>query len=267
MPEQFYTTLDWLPVITPELYVHFEAATSTEIPTIALWSLCSGSSRLSLQMTQLPFLQAVLFPVDLRYGWNLKNQHHQQLLQRANKLYKPFTTTVELRNHPWKYTSKDDQEKRQAQQLELPMLQFIAQHAIYLAKHKQKVIIEGLKASTLWSDTPLGRLRDHPTFRLYNTDMCRYSDQADGTRHLRKTRLLANMDLDTIQQHCTCKEGHMRLQGLVETIYQRRNTHTPTCTHISSVENCVATSLRIYTSIRRAASNRAKPLTHHTILP
>ena len=105
LPEQFYTTLDWLPVITPELYSHFEAATSTETPTIALWSLCSGSSRLSLQMTQLPFLQAVLFPVDLRYGWNLQNTRHQQLLQGDNKLYKPYTTIVELRNNPWEYTS------------------------------------------------------------------------------------------------------------------------------------------------------------------
>ena len=105
------------------------------------------------------------------------------------------------------------------------MLQFIAQHAIYLAKHKQKVIIEGLKASTLWSDTPLGRLRDHPTFRLYNTDMCRYSDQADGTRHLRKTRLLTNMDLDTIQQHCTCKERRSHATS------RTRRNHLPTTKH------------------------------------
>ena len=39
LPEQFYTTFDWLLVISPELYTHFEAAASTEIP--------SGSAHIS----------------------------------------------------------------------------------------------------------------------------------------------------------------------------------------------------------------------------
>ena len=146
------------------------------------------------------------------------------------------------------------------------MLQFLAQHCSHLAKHQQKVIIEGPARSTIWSDTPLGRLRDHSNFKLFTTDMCRFSDKPDGTRHLRKTRLLSNIDLKAIQQYCTCREGHTQLNGLDETIYRQRSTHTPTCTHISSAENCVATSLRTYTSIRCAASHRAKPPTHHTIL-
>ena len=151
-------------------------------------------------MSQIPFLQAVLFPVDLRYGWNLRNSHHQQLLQRANKLYKPFATTVELRNHPWKYTSKDDSETFEARKLELPMLQFVAQHAIYLAKHQQKVIIEGPRSSDIWSKSPLGILKDHPNFKVHTTDMCSFSDKPDGTRHQRKTRLITNIGLKKSQQ-------------------------------------------------------------------
>ena len=111
------------------------------------------------------------FPVDLRYGWNLRNPYHQQLLQRANNRYKPFTTTIELRNHPWRKISKDDSETLHAQQLELPMLQFLAQHCSHLAKHQQKVIIEGPARSTIWSDTPLGRLRDHSTSN-YSPQTC-----------------------------------------------------------------------------------------------
>ena len=182
-------------------------------------------------MTQLPFMQAVLFPVDLRYGWNLRNPYHQQLLQRANNLYKPFTTTIDSRNHPWRKISKDDSETLHAQQLELPMLQFLAQHCIHLAKHQQKVIIEGPARSTIWSDTPLGRLRDHSNFKLFTTDMCRFSDKPDGTRHLRKTRLLSNIDLKAIQQQCTCREGHTQLNGLDETIYRQRSTHTNMYSH------------------------------------
>ena len=34
MPEQFYTTFHWLPVITPELYTHFESKVN-EVPSVA----------------------------------------------------------------------------------------------------------------------------------------------------------------------------------------------------------------------------------------
>ena len=142
LPEQFYTTHNWLPVITPALYTHFEAATLQHKPSIALWTICSGSSRLASQMSELPFLQAVLFPVDLRYGWNLLDKDHQQLLHRANKHYKPHTTTFELRNRNWNRTSKHDSEAEQKRQHETPMLQFVAQHSIYLTKHQQNAIIE-----------------------------------------------------------------------------------------------------------------------------
>ena len=69
-------------------------------------------------MSELPFLQAVLFPVDLRYGWNLLDKDHKQLLQRANKHYKPHTTTFELRNRNWNRTSEYDCEAQQKRQRE-----------------------------------------------------------------------------------------------------------------------------------------------------
>merc|ERR1712023_488900 len=116
---------NWLPVITPELHTHFEAATSPHAPSITLWTICSGSSQLATQMTQLPFMQAVLFPVDLRYGWNRLDRQHQQLLQRTNQHYKPHTTTFELRNRHWNRTSKTDLEAQHERELETPMLKFV----------------------------------------------------------------------------------------------------------------------------------------------
>jgi hypothetical protein len=97
IPEFFYTNHPHLPVITPDLYPHFEQATK-DIPTeILLWSWCAGSSRLTSTMAGLPYYKAALFPVDLRYGWDLRNHHHQQLLTRANDIYTPFLTTIEPR--------------------------------------------------------------------------------------------------------------------------------------------------------------------------
>ena len=111
-------------------------------------------------MSELPFLQAVLFPVDLRYGWNLLDKDHQQLLQRANKHFKPHTTTFELRSRNWHRISKRDLEADHRRQQETPMLQFVARHSIYLTEHQQNVIIEGPSRSIMWTCSPLQALKD-----------------------------------------------------------------------------------------------------------
>ena len=47
------------------------------------WELCSGSGRLSL--TLLLAGLTIGFPVDARYGWNLGNMNHQNMLDLARK--------------------------------------------------------------------------------------------------------------------------------------------------------------------------------------
>ena len=76
IPEFFYTTTQ-LPIITPLNYHQFCQAVNTTLGSFTFWSWCSGSSRLLLTMTGLPFERMVLFPVDLRYGWDISHKAHQ----------------------------------------------------------------------------------------------------------------------------------------------------------------------------------------------
>ena len=164
MPEQFYTTFHWLPVITPELYTHFESKIGPIRSDIVLWTLCSGSSRLSATMAQLPFLQAVLFPVDLRYGWDLRDSYHQQLLQRANDKYKPFLTTIEPRNQHWCKHNRDDHTEELIQRQrdsDTPVLKFLMTHSIHLTREHQNVQFECAKISAIWTNSPLQCLKHH----------------------------------------------------------------------------------------------------------
>ena len=84
IPELFYSTFSWLPVITPDNAKEFVKTMKTHSQKFGnhfmLWSWCSGSSRLLTTMASLPFISKVLFPVDLRYGWDLNHKPHRELL-------------------------------------------------------------------------------------------------------------------------------------------------------------------------------------------
>eukprot|EP00959_Pyramimonas_sp_CCMP1952_P058747 1226667-Pyramimonas_sp.AAC.1 len=106
IPEMFYTTLKDLPVITPSSFPMFQnillevlsdGSFGDQFPIISLWTWCSGSSRLALIMLSAPFNQLVLFPVNLRYGWDLRLPEHQQLLRTADRQFSPMETTYEPR--------------------------------------------------------------------------------------------------------------------------------------------------------------------------
>eukprot|EP00959_Pyramimonas_sp_CCMP1952_P112389 2349861-Pyramimonas_sp.AAC.1 len=95
----FYTTLKDLPVITPSSVPMFQniileflndGSFGDQFPRISLWTGCSGSSRLALIMLSAPFNQLVLFPVDLRYGWDLRLPEHQQLSRTADRQFSPM---------------------------------------------------------------------------------------------------------------------------------------------------------------------------------
>ena len=47
-------------------------------------------------MASLLFLRCVLFPVGLRYGWNLRVKEHQQMLIYADGFFKPFQCSFQM---------------------------------------------------------------------------------------------------------------------------------------------------------------------------
>ena len=102
IPEVFYSRMK-LPVITPDNCLHFCAhlKSHNHRPRITLWSWFSGSGTLSSVMAGSPFQKGVLFPVDLRYGWDIKDPRHQALLMKVDGLFRPMVTTKEPRCKYW----------------------------------------------------------------------------------------------------------------------------------------------------------------------
>ena len=84
IPEFFYTNTS-LPIITPDNVQQFFKLVSNQGFSMTLFSRCSGSGRLLLTMTGLPFSKCVLFPIDLRHGWDMNHKPHQQLIHLINR--------------------------------------------------------------------------------------------------------------------------------------------------------------------------------------
>ena len=82
MPEQFYTRSK-LPVITPENCEAFIRNVSVPALGIFIWSWFSGSSKLLSVAMHLPFLACVLFPIDLRLGWDVRLANVQKQTKAA----------------------------------------------------------------------------------------------------------------------------------------------------------------------------------------
>ena len=64
-----------------------------------LWEVCSGSGRLSLLALMSGL--TVLFPVDLRYGWDVGYGLHQYLLREVQQELAPEDMMMEPNCRPW----------------------------------------------------------------------------------------------------------------------------------------------------------------------
>ncbi len=71
IPECFYSRYK-LPVITPNNVAMFiDLMSRFPHMKVILWTWFSGSSNLAANMAGAPFYAICLFPVDLRYGWDV----------------------------------------------------------------------------------------------------------------------------------------------------------------------------------------------------
>ena len=155
IPEVFYTQTQ-LPVIRPSNVRFFLEKMSKYSGSIALWSWCAGSSRLTLNMMSLPFRRFVLFPVDLRYGWDIRLPSHQVLLQEVDALFLPRVTSFEPRCKYWSRCSQAVTGRQQDQKL----LHFIASHICHLHDEQRGWIVEQPRDTTIFKSSPLAILDD-----------------------------------------------------------------------------------------------------------
>ncbi len=230
IPEFFYSTYTTLPVITPrnaKLFVRiitnclcsFYNQRNYKIRrkdfSIALWSWCAGSSRLTSTMSGLPFMQCVLFPVDLRYGWDLRFDEHQRLLRLVDDVFKPYLTTMEPRCKYWSRAgSRRDAEITSAKRdNERPMIKFMTLSAIHQVDDRRHSLFENPVGSAMFNESPMVALISHPSFKDYVTNMCQFSGEPDGRRSKKPTKLRSSLKLVRSIRTCKCTRGHIHLHG------------------------------------------------------
>ena len=111
MPEEFHSMTD-LVIITPaNVHAWLKVMSSLHIHA---QECMSGSSRLSLTLLANGF--RVAFPVDYRYGWGMRFDKHQCLVDTVGEELKIAITFYSPRCSPWSVASnRADPAKRDAQ--------------------------------------------------------------------------------------------------------------------------------------------------------
>ena len=224
IPEFFYSKTK-LPVITPSNVRRFIAAMAELAGQFILWTWCSGSSRVALVMLSPPFGRCVLFPVDLRFGWDLRLQEHQSLLLEVDNALKPKVTTMEFRCKYWSRAgnSRDPDKTKCLRQAEEPMHIFGGNHICHLHREGRGWLVENPDGSAIFTKSPLSVMEDllyepgkHPPKDdcCKKTSMCAFSPQPDGKRSLKRTKLKSDFALHHCIGNCRCRLGHLVLRGV-----------------------------------------------------
>ena len=209
IPEHFYTGTK-LPIITPGNYEQYMTLVTTTGFGMFLFSLCSGSSRLLLNMVNQPFEKTVLFPVDLRYGWDLLHLPHRKIIATIDLKYKPLYTTIEPRCKYWSKAGnrRDPAATTDLRESEKPMLTFLTGHALAVVEDKRGVLVENPRTSALWTESAFNALNYVAAFEEHSqiTCQCGYTPQVpDGERHRKETMLKASFPLRRSIKKCFCQ--------------------------------------------------------------
>ena len=206
IPEEFYKKTK-LPVVTPENHAAFMQAHQSLAITWALQEQFSGSGRVSWEAYRngLP----TLFPVDLRYGWDLNLLAHRKMIDLTRNAMHPLVkySSPDCRHWTSMTNANPDREGLAlARQQEFPMLDWL-QHD----NHRQAVtgygyVNENGKLSQIWTQSPLSRNTDIPGNKSYYTDGCTFGLVNHDALPLRKTyRMDCNISLTKSVRRCA---GH-----------------------------------------------------------
>ena len=125
-PEEYYTKTGFRPVTPKNFGSWFQAAKGRNLRWHA-WELCSGSGCFSWFCVMAGLV--VGFPVYFRYGWDIGNKSHQQMLWSAFEEFQPGTLQASPDCAPWSVSgnAKDYDQRMQERQAERPSLTFLKQ--------------------------------------------------------------------------------------------------------------------------------------------
>ena len=177
-----------------------------------LWELCSGTGRLSL-LALLSGL-TVLFPVDLRYGWDIGYAPHQALLREVHETLCPGCLFMAPNCRPFSVSAnRMPYEKMMAERAqEKPCIDFLQERARKQHQAGRGYIWEQPWPSAMWKELDLPG-------HCSRTDQCRYgAADEEGRPILKATGLDSNFELRYSCSLCRGHGGkpHAWLQGQVQ---------------------------------------------------
>ena len=164
-----------------------------------LWELCSGSGRLSL-LALLSGL-TVLFPVDLRYGWDIGHRPHQDLLQEVLQQCVPDVVHKSPNCRPWSvsFNRCDPAKVQQERDAERPCLRYLESVAWEQHNNNRGTTFEQPWSSAAWKELELPG-------QCLRSDQCRYGAADEhGEPILKPTGFNANFEL---RYSCNLCRGH-----------------------------------------------------------
>ena len=207
IPEMFYTRTRRKVIRPSNVKQWLEKQRSKR--TFHFWELCSGSGRLTL-VALLSGL-SVLFPVDLRYGWDIGHPPHQRLLQEVHSSLQPDVITMAPNCRPWSISAnrRDPQQTAMEREEERPCLKHLEKTAKAQEQSGKGFLFEQPWSSALWKEIDLPG-------RCTRTDQCRYgAADEDGCPILKPTGFQSNFELRYSSGLCRGHGGqrHAWLQG------------------------------------------------------
>lgn len=246
IPEEFYTKSK-LKVVTPENYQSWFAAHKDLKITWILQEQFSGSGRVSI--TAFHKGLSVLFPVDLRYGWDPTLQAHRKTLSHCQEHCKPLVRSAAPDCRHWTATSNahpNEDVLKKSRQDEFPMLDWLQQDNHLQASMEHGYINENGLRSQIWSRSPLKNNDRFVRNKPQRADGCAHGmENKEGSPLQKAYRLDSNIRLNKTAKRCP---GHGLLEhGHIEggetartTVYTKNHGFMPDASVQTSACWCTA---------------------------
>ena len=209
LPEEFYKRTG-LQVVTPSNFKLFMqthrrwAALHGRKPEWDFGELYSCSGRLSYYAISACLLCG--FPVDFRYGWDLRLKEHRVMLDEAYAFFKPKVIFGAPDCRLWCAAKRKVDFTREAveRQLELPALHWLAELCLWQAGHGRHYIIENPYRGTIFELTPLKKLIKLKENEVHRVDQCQHGavHPLDHLPARKATVLAANVKMNKTALRC-----------------------------------------------------------------
>ena len=217
LPEYFYEETKF-PVITPQnvdsfiAYMKYNGVDLDKLP-IVMWSWFAGTSRFLATMMKTCQSQAVLFPVDLRYGWNIQDPKQQLKLIEIDRMCRPLVTTMEPRCKYWSIAgrSRKPEVTQRCRNQETDMLNFIVMHVDYILEDFRHCLVENPETSKIWTESPLAAM----DLFASTFPQCAHSEKQDGERQQKMTTIKSSFPMQKTTKECNCLLGHIPIRGML----------------------------------------------------